>query len=204
MIKFNSVSIRHVKEYFSLYNFNCEIKNHTLFVGDEYVGSSSIMRLLSNIDKDYSGEIFIDETNIKAIKDKDLNVAYVPQIPYLFKHKSIEKNLAFPLNLRKINKNDIKNAINLAFEKYNLKNFNKKITKMNLSEQKILTLIRASLWQPKYLLLENFFEDLDEKYFELTFKILEDIKQNSIIIATEKETKTLDIFKDFKTINLYK
>lgn len=204
MIKFDKVSIQYVKEYFALYNFNCEIKNHTLFVGDDYVGSSAIMRLLAKIDKDYLGEIFFDETNIKTIKDKDLNIAYVPQIPYLFKHKSIEKNLAFPLNLRKNNKNDIKNTINSAFLNYNLKNFNKKITKLNLSEQKILTLIRASLWNPKYLLLENFFEDLDEKHFDLADKILKNIKQKSIIIATEKESKNLDVFKDFNIENLYK
>jgi len=91
MIKFNSVSIQYVKEYFALFNFSTEIKNHTLFVGDDYVGSSAIMRLLAKIDNTYFGSIFIDETNIKNIKDKDLNIAYVPQIPYLFKHKSIEK-----------------------------------------------------------------------------------------------------------------
>jgi len=204
MIKFNSVSIQYVKEYFALFNFSTEIKNHTLFVGDDYVGSSAIMRLLAKIDNTYFGSIFIDETNIKNIKDKDLNIAYVPQIPYLFKHKSIEKNLTYPLKIRKFDKNYIKNTINSVFLNYNLKNFNKKISKMNLSEQKILTLIRASLWQPKYLLLENFFEDLDEKYFELANIIIEDIKKKSIIIATEKENKNLEIFKDFETKNLYK
>ena len=204
MIKFDSVSIQYVKEYFALYNFSTEINSHTLLVGDDYVGSSAIMRLLAKIDNTYSGNIFIDETNIKNIKDKDLNIAYVPQIPYLFKHKSIEKNLAFPLKIRKFDKNYIKNAVNLAFEDYNLNDFNKKISKVTLSEQKILTLIRASLWQPKYVLLENFFEDLNESYFELANKIIEDIKKNSIIIATEKENKNLDIFKDFETKNLYK
>ena len=187
-----------------LFNFSTEIKNHTLFVGDDYVGSSAIMRLLAKIDNTYFGNIFIDKTNIKNIKDKDLNIAYVPQIPYLFKHKSIEKNLTYPLNLRKFDKNYIKNTINLVFLNYNLKNFNNKISKMNLSEQKILTLIRASLWQPKYLLLENFFEDLDEKDFKLANKIIDDIKKKSIIIATEKENKNLEIFKDFEIKNLYK
>ena len=121
MIKFENVSIQYVKEYFALYNFNCEIKSHTLFVGDDYVGSSAVMRLISKIDNDYSGDIFIDETNIKTIKDKDLNVAYVSQIPYLFKHKSIEKNLAYSLKIRKFNKKDIKSTLNSAFKKYNLK-----------------------------------------------------------------------------------
>ena len=204
MIKFDKVSIQYVKEYFALYNFSTEIKSHSLFVGDDYVGSSAIMRLLSKIDNNYSGNILIDEKDIKTIKDKDLGIAYIPQIPYLFKHKSIEKNLEYPLNLRKFDKNYIKNVVNLAFEDYNLKNFNKKISKMNLSEKKILTLIRASLWKPKYILLENFFEGLDKSYFELANKIIEDIKKNLTIIATEKENKNLEIFKDFKIENLYK
>ena len=204
MIKFDKVTIQYVKEYFALYIFSTEIKSHTLFVGDDYVGSSAIMRLLAKIDTHYLGEIFVDEDDIKIIKDKDLNVAYVPKIPYLFKHKSIEKNLAYPLKLRKFDKNYIKNNVNSAILDYNLKNFNKKISKMNLSEQKILALIRASLWQPKYLLLENFFEDLSELYYDLAFKILENIKQKSIIIATEKENKNIDIFKDFNIVNLYK
>ena len=155
MIKFDAVTIQYVKEYFALYNFSTEINSHTLFIGDDYVGSSGILRLLAKIDNDFAGNILVDEKNIKTIKDKDLNIAYVPQIPYLFKHKSIQKNLEYPLIIRKFDKNHIKNAVNLVFEDYNLKNFNQKINKMTLSEKKILTLIRASLWQPKYLLLEN-------------------------------------------------
>jgi len=204
MIKFDKVSIQYVKEYFALYNFSIEIKNNTLFVGDDYVGSSAIMRLISKIDKQYLGEIYVDEKNLKNVKDKDLSVAYVYKIPYIFKHKSIEKNLAYPLKIRKYNKTDIKNLINNAVACYNIKDFNKKVSKLNLSEQKIITLIRASLWQPKYLLLENFFENLDKKYFDLTNQIIENIKQNSTIIATEKENKNINIFKDFKIINLYK
>ena len=204
MIKFDSVSIQYVKEYFALYNFSTEITSHTLFIGDDFVGSSAIMRLLSKIDKDYSGNIFIDNTDIKQIKDKDLNIAYVPQIPYLFKLKSVETNLAYPLKIRKFDKNKTKTIVNDAISNYNLKNFNKKTGKLNLSEQKIIALIRASLWKPKYILLENFFEDLDNNCLGLAIQILNNIKQHSTIIATEKANKNLDIFKDFKIVELYK
>lgn len=204
MIKFESVSIKYVKEFFSLYNFNYSINSNTLFVGDDYVGSSSIMRLLSKIDCNYSGNIYVDDKNIKEIKSKALSIAYVPQKPELFSFKSIEKNLSFPLKIRKFDKKHIKNTVKTAFFEYNLQNFNKNIKKLNLSERKILTLIRASLWKPKYLLLENFFEDLDNSYIELTCKILNSIKQFSTIIATEKENKNLEFFKAFNIVELYK
>lgn len=202
MIKFETVSIKYVKEFFTLYNFNCEINSHTLFIGDDYIGSSSILRILSKIDTQYSGNIFIDNQNLKAVKDKNLSVAYIPQKPYLFKLKSVEKNLSFPLRIRKFDKNYIKNSVKNAFFEYNLQNFNKKVKNLNLSEQKILTLIRASLWKPKYILLENFFEDLEYSYFELAINILNNIKQFSTIIATEKENKNLKFFKDFNIIVL--
>lgn len=202
MIKFDSVTIKYVHEFFSLLNFNLEIKNNTLIVGDFYSGSTAIVRTLTKLDKNYTGEIYIDDINIKEIKDKDLTIAYVSETPYLFKHKSIEKNLIFPLKIRKNLKKDAKNIVKNAIFNYKLDTFPKSVKKLSVTEQKLLTLIRASLWKPKYIILENFFERLDEKYFELAYKIINDIKQHSIIIATEKENKNIQIFNDFEIVNL--
>lgn len=228
MIKFKNVYVQYVKEFFSLYDFSCEINSHTLFVGDFFNGTNSIMRTLTRIDKNYSGEIFIDNVNLKNIKDKDLNIAYLPENPVLFKNKNIFKNLYFPLKIRKINKNSAKNLIysvfselkNNNFEIFNeylnnqnikekLKNeelFNLQINivlklktkKLNSNEQKIITLIRTILRSPKYVLLENFFENLNEDYVPVAKFLIERLKQTSTIIACEKDETRLNIFKDFK------
>ena len=89
MIELKNVSIKYVNDYFSLLNFNSKINNHTIFVGDHYVGSLAIMRILAKIDKHYTGEVFVDNVNLKQIKDKELNIAYVPQITCLFKNKNL-------------------------------------------------------------------------------------------------------------------
>ena len=115
MIKFENVFIRYIRDFYSLYDFSCEINSHTLFIGDFFSGANSIMRTLAKIDKDYKGEIFIDSINIKKIKDKDLDLVYLPKNPILFKNKSIFKNLYFPLKIRKINKKTAKNLINSIF-----------------------------------------------------------------------------------------
>ena len=226
MIKFEHVFLKYVNDFFTLYDFSCEITSHTLFVGDFFSGTTAIMRTISKIDKDYTGEIFIDDENIKNIKDKDLSVAYLPQKPVLFKNKNIFKNLYFPLKIRKIDKNSAKNLINSVFfelknnnfeifnnyldlknKKENLNNndlidkiLNLKVKNLNLSEKKILTLIRAVLRKPKYILLENFFEDLDESYFTIVTYLLNKLKDCSTIIACEKQAVT--VFKDFHIINL--
>ena len=89
MIKFENVSIQYVKDYFALYNFNMEITGNTLFVGDHYAGSNAITRLLTKIDNNYKGEIFINNTNLKNIKefgkecffDSDITKENYPELP---------------------------------------------------------------------------------------------------------------------------
>ena len=79
---------------------------------------------------------------------------------------------------------------------------NLKVKKLSLSEQKIIALIRAVLRSPKYVLLENFFENLDEEHIELAKFLLNKIKESSTIIACEKDKTKLEHFKDFKTVKL--
>ena len=230
MIKFKNVYVQYVKEFYSLYDFSCVIDNNTLFVGDFFSGTSAIMRTLAKIDKHYSGEILVDNVNLKNIKDKDFSVAYLPENAVLFKNKNIFKNLFYSLKIRKIKKNIAKNLIysiflelkNNNFEifnkylnnqniKENLKNeelFNSqiidvlklKIKKLNLSEQKIITLIRALLRKPKYVLIENFFENLNEECVAVAQLLIEKLKQTSTIIACEKSQNSN--FEDFKINNL--
>lgn len=223
MIEFRNIYLQYIKEFYSLFNFNCVIDNHTLFIGDFYTGTTAIMRTLSKIDKDYSGEIIVDNLNIKNIKDKDLNIAYLPKVPILF-NKNIFKNLYFPLKIRKIDKNTAKTLIYSVFcdiKKNNFKFFNNylsnkkelinlqienilkiKTNKLSLSEQKIIALIRAMLWQPKYILLENFFENLDKEYLPLVTYLINKAQLTSTIIASETENKNLKVFTNFNTIDL--
>jgi len=229
MIEFKKVFIQYVSEFFSLYDFSCEIDCHTLFVGDFFSGTTAIMRVLAKIDKNYNGKVFVNNENLKNIKDKDLNLSYLPENPVVFKNKNIFQNLYFTLKIIKINKNIAKNLINSIFLELKNNNFNFlnnyfnikevrinnnkdlkslefdnilkiKVKNLSLSEQKILTLVRAILRKPKYVLLENFFEGLDKEFVPIANFLFNKLKENSTIIACEHET--LETYKDFKIVNL--
>lgn len=202
MIKFENVNVQYIKDFSLLYNANYSLENNTIFIGDEFSGSSAILRLIAKIEKNYTGEIYIDDKNIKDIKDQDLSVAYVCETPTLFKFKSIFSNLYYPLKIRKFDKKFAKNLIENSIEKYKINTLQKSVRKMNLSEKLILTLLRASLWKPKYLLIENIFEKIEEKYYKIVENLIFDIQQNSTIIACEKVDKNLNIFQNFKKIEL--
>lgn len=204
MIEFKNVSIKYTNDFYCLFDFSFAVKKNTLFIGDFYSGTNSIMRIISKIDKHYSGTVKINNTDIQSIKDKDLSVAYLPENPILFKFKNVFNNIYFPLKLRKINKNNAKNTINLIKNEFNLNIFYKKIKNLNISEKRIVSLIRAILWQPKIILLENFFENLDISHTEVACKLLDRFAKYSLIVACEKVLPNVLIFKDFEIINLEK
>ena len=222
MIKFNSVYSQQIKNFYSVYNANYIIDKNTLFIGDIIDGSYSIMRMLAKIEKEYKGEILVDEKNLKTMKDKDLPIAYVAHDFELFENKTIFENLFFPLKIRKINKNYAKNLIfDEIFKHYSIfnKNFklnsenkneeinkilNTKIKFLNKSQKKLVTLLRATLRQPKYLLIEDFFSNLDNVYFETAFEIINNAATYSTIIACENEDNKIECFNSFEKIYLRK
>ena len=202
MIKFDKVYVKFVNDFYSLFDLSCEINSHSFLIENNLCGSSAFMRTLSKINNDYKGEIFVDDVNLKNIKDKDLSIAYLPENPILFKNKSIKFNLSYPLKIRKIDKNIIQKEINQLDLEFNNLNFNQKIKKLNLSEQKIITLLRILIRKPKYVLIENLFENIDENYKSTIIFILEKLKENSIIIATEKNKENFKYYENYVKLEI--
>ena len=142
MITLKNVSIKYVKEFYSLYNINLNINGNTLLIGDAASGNIFLLRLLAKIDTHYDGEILVDNKNLKQIKDKDLNIAYIPQKPCLFENKTVLENLIYPLKIRKINKIEAilraKTAIKPYFlkicENFNITNTDKNKLNNNLND----------------------------------------------------------------------
>ncbi len=198
MITAKNLSVQYIKEYSTIFDMNFSIDSNTLFVAN-HDEMTALFRSLAKIEKDYSGSIFLNNTDIKDIADKDLSIAYIPKDPYLFRSKSVKNNLKYPLKIRKFKKDAINEKIDYIFNKY-LIDFPLKTSKLNHSQRKIIALLRAYTWNPKYFLIEHFFEDLDKDYVELATKIIEEISTQSIVIASENQI--FDIHTDYKIITI--
>lgn len=201
MIELRNIKMKYTEDFFVLYDYSHIFDKSTLLVGDDYVGTGAIIRLIGKIDKPISGEIIIDDKNILEIKNKELNLAIIPNNP-IFINNNLFDNLYYPLKIRKINKKIAKNIIDNAIFHYKIDNFNKKINKLNISEKKIISLLRAKIRQPKYILIDNLFDNFDIKYLDIIEKILIDISKESIIIATEKIANTTYEKLNFEIVNL--
>lgn len=195
MIKLENISISYIKEYATLINVNAELSNNTLIIGSIEDGTVPLFRIISKIENDYTGKCIIDDRNIRKIKDKDLDLAYLPSCPYLFKNRNIFDNLYYPLKIRKIKKKDIAFKIQSLIDKY-LIDFPNDIKKMNISQQKIIVLIRAMIREPKYVLIENLFDNLNSAYKNIAYELISKISKQSIVIACEPIE--VECYADFK------
>lgn len=188
MIEFKNVFLKSVAEYYSLYDFSIKINSNICLIGEQ-VYTSSIARILSKIEKHYQGDVLLNNINIKLISDKNLNVAYVAKTPFLFNNKTARKNIEYSLKIRKFDKKYIENIINSLIFSLNLNFLDKKAKTLTYNEKIICSLLRAIIWKPKYLILENLMENLDIDHCKLVDKILNFAKQNSTIIALENQLK---------------
>ncbi len=198
MIKFEHVFKKYSKTFYTLYDANFEIEHNTAIVGDKISGGFAVTRLIAKIEKQNEGKIFVDGIELNKIKNKDLDVALVTMEPFLFKHKNIRANLMYPLKIRGYGEVECKKLVDEIYAKYNLNTIEQNIKKQTKSEQKIITLLRAIIHKPKYLLLEYFFEDFDENFLPLATEIL--VNTKSTIIACEE--KLVTAFEKFNIMEI--
>ena len=108
MIEIKNLSFRYDKKFYALFNIALTIYDNQkiLMSCKQELETQTLFRILSKQEKDYSGDIYFDNKNLKEIKTANLDVCYITKTPYLLKNKSVLYNIAYPLIIRKENKNN--------------------------------------------------------------------------------------------------
>ena len=200
MITVKDLTYKYDSRFCALFNVNLQFidnKNYLIFSMQE-LESQTLFRILSKQYKDYSGEIFIDNANLKSIPLNKLNIAYITKEPFLINNKSVLYNIAYPQIIRGEDKTkSLENAksilINFGFE--NL--INKKTKDLSKEEKITITILRATIRKPKYILIDDIFSD-DERRINLIYKL----SKNSQLIFAINDINKRDRFKDFELISL--
>ena len=200
MIEIKNLSIKYIEKFYSIYNLNVKIEKNTLFIGDQLSGGYAILRAIANINKNYKGEILLNEKPIKKISAKQLNLAYLPETPALFNNFSTKQNIEYSLKIRRVKKAERTAIVESILQKYGIDFKNEKAKNLSLSQQKIVALLRAIVHKPKIILIEHLFADLEDKYVNIANKIVDDISTETLIIDCEIEKQ--NCHQNFDTYTL--
>lgn len=199
IIRFKNVNFSYTKEKQVLYDFNLEVKagQKVALVGSTGSGKTTVVNLLMRFYDVDSGEILIDEVNIKDIDCDSLrkNTAIVLQDTVLFAD-SIENNLRYS------NSSATDEQMYMAARMSNCDSMIRKMPQgydtqlmsegenISQGQRQLLSIARAFLAQPKILILDEATSSVDtrtEKHIQdAMVKLMKD--RTSLIIAHRLST----------------
>lgn len=123
-------------------------------------GKSSVAKLLTGVIKPTFGEIIYKGQSFAAAP-RDKGIMYVGEEPLYFKNKSIYSNLAYPLKVRKYNKEEIRQIIEKINARYGL-DLNKKAKSLTQNEMGDFLCARGETRPLNLIILDS----VKSEYFE--------------------------------------
>jgi len=161
-------------------------------VGPNGSGKTTLLNILNLLLKPDRGKIFYFNQEVNwALPDKLLELrrqmTLVEQIPYLF-NTTVWNNLAFGLRIRKVSPQVRQERINRVLNLVGLSDFqHRKVNQLSGGEIKRVAIARVLVLEPKILFLDEPTASIDQRYIDITEKIIKRINQQlktTVLITT--------------------
>ncbi|MBU5311936.1 ABC transporter ATP-binding protein [Tissierella carlieri] len=173
-------------------NFEAPEGNVVSLLGPSGCGKTTTLKIIAGLIKADNGEIFLGDKDIANVSVEKRGTVIVFQDYLLFPHLNIEENIGFGLKMARIPKKEISLRVERMLELVQLKGYNKKYpNKLSGGQQQRVALARALAIEPKVLLLDEPFSNLDTKLRkdmrEFTLEIQRKLNITTILVTHDKE-----------------
>ncbi len=167
--------------------------------GKSGCGKSTLLYILSTMDTEYEGELFIDAASMAAKKERELakvrneKIGFVFQFHYLLNEFSVIENVMLPG--LKLNKYSDKEVEERAYEKLKMLDIahlaKKNATMVSGGEKQRVAIARALINDPYIIMGDEPTGNLDKKNSDLVFDIfkkLSDEFNQTLLIVTHDQS----------------
>ncbi len=135
-----------------------------VFVGPSGCGKSTALRMIAGLETISSGELTIGEKVVNAVDPKDRDIAMVFQSYALYPHKTVRENIAFPLLMAGLPKDQITARVNEAARILELtKHLDRKPGHLSGGQRQRVAMGRAIVRKPQAFLMDEPLSNLDAK-----------------------------------------
>ncbi len=133
-------------------------------LGPSGSGKTTILRMIAGLEMPTAGDIYINGKRVNDLHPKDRGVGFVFQSYALFRYMTVEDNIAFGLDVKKMPKKEIKEKVNQLLELVDLKDCAKRFpNELSGGQRQRVAFARALATDPALLLLDEPFAAIDAK-----------------------------------------
>ena len=184
MLKLNKINKK--LGTFSLTDIDINVSKGDYFVliGKSGSGKSMLLEIITGIITPDNGSILLNNKDIINTPIQKRNIGIVYQKPTLFPHMSVFDNIAYPLKIKKLKKEDIKNKVQKLAEDTEITNLLKRnISNLSGGEIQRVTIARTLATNPEILLLDEPLSFLDVQLRKGMVSLLRKLNQKGQTIV---------------------
>ena len=146
------------------FDFKVKKDEFLTILGPSGCGKTTILRLIGGFEEPDAGKILFNGEDITNKEPYERKINTVFQKYALFPHMNVYNNIAFGLNIKKMDKKIIKEKVKEVLKLVNLVGFeNREIESLSGGQQQRIAIARALVNEPEVLLLDEPLGALDLK-----------------------------------------
>ncbi len=168
----------------ALDNFNLEVGVGELvaLLGPSGCGKTTALRVVAGLEHQDNGTVLVAEKNISDVPAHKRNMGMVFQAYSLFPNLTVEENVAFGLQMRKVNKSVRLKKAHQLLDLVGLDSQSKRFThQLSGGQQQRVALARALAFEPEILLLDEPLSALDA---QVRVNLREEIRRLQLSLGT--------------------
>lgn len=189
-----------------LENINFDVQAGEIFtiLGPSGCGKSTILRSIASLQDNFKGDILLNETcNLSQSRQCNQDIGYIFQDYALFPHLNVQENIEFALD--KLSKQERQRKLDKLLKQFDLLNHrHKQIHELSGGQQQRVSIARVIAYEPKVLLLDEPFSNLDSLLRHKTKNWLKSLIKElglSAILVTHDQKEALSMSDKIAIIN---
>lgn len=207
LVRFIEVQKSYDGETLVVKNLNLDVARGEFLtmLGPSGSGKTTCLMMLAGFEPATHGEITLDGQPINNVPPHKRGIGMVFQNYALFPHMSVAENLAFPLQVRKMERSEIESRVNRALDMVQLGGFGgRRPAQLSGGQQQRVAVARALVFDPALVLMDEPLGALDKQLREQMQYEIKHIHESlgvTVVYVTHDQSEALTMSNRIAVFN---